>query len=463
MSQPSGPGRGLLLLVAAAFFMENLDATIVTTAAPAMARSLHVSAAAIGVAITAYLVTVAAVIPASGWVSDRWGPRRTFGLAVVVFTLASGACALCTSLPELTAARVVQAAGGALMVPVGRLTVFQSTDRRDLIRVVAWLTWPALAAPVAAPLIGGALVTYLSWPWIFVVNLPLGAVALVLTPRLVPGRTPHPHRPLDVVGALLSATSLASLVYAADLIASPDDHWPAAAAFGGVGLLLGIGTVRHLLRAPHPLVDLRPLRIRTFRVPHAGGSLFRASVFAVPFLLALELQDGFGWTPLRAGVLVMLIFVGNLGIKPTTTGLLRRFGFRRVLLSAIIASAVCTASIAALNPDTPVVAIAALLIAGGAARSIGFTSYNTIALSDIDPGEMTQASTLSSSVQQLAQGLGIALAALALRAGVAVTGSTPAAVTAFRIGFGLIGLVCLAALLDAWRLPHDAGAALTAA
>ena len=239
MNQRRGARRGLLLLVAAAFFMENLDATIVTTAAPAIARSLHVEASDVGVTITAYLVTVAAVIPASGWVTGRWGARRTFGLAVVLFTAASGACALCTTLPELTAARIVQAVGGALMVPVGRLTVFSSTDRRDLVRVVAWMTWPALVAPVVAPLIGGVLVTYLSWPWIFAVNIPLGVVALAVTGRLIPDDGRDRGRRLDVTGLVLTATALGTLVYAAEATSSPGEQWLLIGTCAAVALVLG--------------------------------------------------------------------------------------------------------------------------------------------------------------------------------------------------------------------------------
>jgi MFS family permease len=336
-ARPDGAaaGRGLLLLVAAAFFMENLDATIVTTAAPAIARSLRVEASDVGVTITAYLVTVAAVIPASGWVTGRWGARRTFGLAVVLFTAASGACALCTTLPELTAARVVQGIGGALMVPVGRLTVFRSTDRRDLVRVVAWMTWPALVAPVVAPLIGGVLVTYLSWPWIFAVNVPLGVVALAVTGRLIPDDARDETRRLDVVGLVLTAAALGTVVFAAEASAAPTQRWVLIGAFAASGLILGAWSVRHLRRVVDPLVDLSALRIRTFRVPHAGGAVFRAAVFAVPFLLVLEFQNGFHWSPVRSGTFVMFVFFGNVAIKPATTRILRRLGFRSVLLVSV--------------------------------------------------------------------------------------------------------------------------------
>ena len=459
----TGPvaGRGLLLLVAAAFFMENLDATIVTTAAPAIAHSLRVEASDVGVTITAYLVTVAAVIPASGWVTGRWGARRTFAVAVVLFTAASGACALCQTLPELTVARIVQAVGGALMVPVGRLTVFRSTDRRDLVRVVAWMTWPALVAPVVAPLVGGVIVTYLSWPWIFAVNIPLGVVALAVTGRLIPKDAQDPGRRLDLPGLLLTATALGTLVFAAEATSSPGaQRWLLIGICTAVALVLGAWSVRHLARVAEPLVDLRSLRIRTFRVPHAGGSLFRAAVFAVPFLLALEFQNGFHWSPVRSGTFVMFVFVGNLTVKPATTRILRRFGFRRVLIVSVMVCAASMALTGALGPTTPIVLIAGLLIVGGAARSVGFTAYNTIALADVQRDDIPLASTLSSSLQQLAQGLGVALAALALRAGAALSGSSTTAVTSFRIGFVIIAVVCATALFDAARLPSSAGALL---
>ena len=450
----------LALLVAGAFFMENLDGTIIATAAPRMAAAFGVAPAAIGITMTAYLVTVAALIPVSGWVSERWGARRTFTLALVGFTAASGWCAASTSLPELTAVRVLQGAAGALMVPVGRLVVLRVTGKSDLIRVIAYLTWPGLVASVAAPVLGGLFATYLSWRWIFLVNLPLGVVAVIVALRIVPQVRGRAAGSLDRTGFALIGTALAAVMYAAALLGEDHTPWLLCGGCAAVGAVLTAVGVRHLMRTPHPLVDLTAFRVRTFRVSHAGGSLYRAAVFAVPFLLPLMFQDAFGWTPLRAGSMVVFVFIGNLAIKPATGPLLRRLGFRTVLVGSAAALAVATALIGLLTAHTAPVLTALLLVAGGAFRSIGFTGYNTIAFADIAPEAMTHANTLSSTVQQLAQGLGVAAGGLALRAGEAVSG--PSSLSAYRIAFAALALLAVIAAVEAATLPRDAGVQLGA-
>lgn len=446
----------LALLVAGAFFMENLDGTIIATAAPTMARAFGVTSADVGVTMTAYLVAVAALIPVSGWVSDRWGARRTFTGALVVFTAASALCAASTSLPELTAVRVLQGGAGALMVPVGRLVVLRTTGKSDLIRVIAYLTWPALVAPVLAPVLGGLFTTYLSWHWIFLVNLPLGALAVAVALRVVPDVRGQGATGLDRVGLALVGGALATLTYSVGLLEGGPVRWAPCAGFGAAGAALAALGLRHLARTRDPLLDPAALRVHTFRVAHAGGSLFRVAVNAVPFLLPLFFQDGFGWTPLRAGSMVVFVFAGNLAVKPATTPLLRRLGFRTVIVAAALALAAATAATGLLTAHSAPIPTALLLIAGGAFRSIGFTGYNTIAFADIEPDAMTHANTLSSTVQQLAQGLGIAVGALALRAGELVAGPSPLA--AYRVAFAVLGLLAVAAALEAAGLPRDAGA-----
>jgi EmrB/QacA subfamily drug resistance transporter len=451
----------LALLVAGAFFMENLDGTIIATAAPKMAGAFSVAPADIGITMTAYLVTVAALIPVSGWVSERWGARRTFTLALVGFTAASAWCAASTSLPELTGVRILQGAAGAMMVPVGRLVVLRLTGKSDLIRVIAYLTWPGLVASVAAPVLGGVFATYLSWRWIFLVNLPLGVIAVVVALHIVPRVPGRRGAGLDRTGFVLIGTALAAVMYAASLLGEDRTPWPLCGGCAAIGAALTVWGIRHLIRTPRPLVDLTAFRVRTFRVAHAGGSLYRAAVFAVPFLLPLMFQDAFGWTPLRAGSMVVFVFVGNLAIKPATGPLLRRLGFRAVLVGSSTALAVATALIGLLTAHTAPVLIALLLVAGGAFRSIGFTGYNTIAFADIAPEAMPHANTLSSTVQQLAQGLGVAVGGLLLRAGEAV--STPSSPTAYRLAFAMLALFALLAAVEAAALPRDAGAHLGAA
>ena len=445
--------RNIALLVAGTFFMENLDGTILTTAAPSIGRSLGVPSVAVGITITAYLLTLAVLIPLSGWITRRLGSRRIFLAAIAIFTLASVLCALSTNLPELTIMRVLQGIGGAMMVPVGRLAVLRVTDRADLIRAIALLTWPALLAPIVAPLAGGIITTYFTWHWIFLINVPLGIVAFFAALRIIPTEERESPPRLDWLGLVLTCTGLGSLVYLGSLLAERDPGmiltigW-AVVGFGLVGL-----AIAHQLRAPHPLLDLRALRIETFRLSHAGGSLFRLTVNAVPFLLPLLFQDVFGYSPLLSGALVLFVFVGNLAIKPATTSLLRRFGFPAVIVAASAAAALSMALMALLSSSTPLWVVIVLLTASGVARSTGFTAYNTIAFADVERVEMTDANTLASTLQQLAAGFGVAVGAVALRLG----DSFGSGSGAFGFAFAVLALLTALATVEGLLLSKSAG------
>ncbi len=451
--------RALTLLVAGTFFMENLDGTILSTAAPRMAQSLGVNSGAISVTITAYLLTLAVLIPLSGWLTDRLGARRVFPAAVAVFTIASVLCALSGTLPELVAARVLQGVGGAMMVPVGRLVVLRVTAKEDLIRAVAWITWPALAAPVIAPLAGGVITAYASWQWIFVINAPLGVIAFVAALRLVPAGRADAVPPLDWPGLLLTCAGLGALTALGAELAVTAPSWIAVTVFGVVGVLATGLAVRHLLRARHPLLDLRALRVPTFRVTHAGGSLFRLGITALPFLLPLFFQDALGWSPVQSGALVLFVFIGNLGIKPLTTPLLVRFGFRTVLLVSSACAAASIGLVALVGGATPLVLVAALLLFSGVARSVGFTAYNTIAFADIRARDMTAANTLASTIQQLAAGFGVSVGAVALRLGELFSGP-PTTLGPYRFTFLLLAALTLVATVEALFLDREAAAHL---
>ena len=433
--------------------MENLDGTILTTAAPSIGRSLGVPSVTVGITITAYLLTLAVLIPLSGWITRRLGSRRVFLAAIVIFTVASVLCSLSASLPELTIMRVLQGIGGAMMVPVGRLAVLRVTDKVDLIRAIALLTWPALVAPIVAPLAGGIITTYFTWHWIFLINVPLGIVAFIAAVRLIPAEARETPPPLDWIGLALTCTALGSLVYLGSLLAERDPGVLATIGWAVVGFGLVGFAIAHQLRSRHPLLDLRALRIETFRLSHAGGSLFRLTVNAVPFLLPLLFQDVFGYTPLLSGVLVLFVFVGNLAIKPATTPLLRRFGFRAVIVTASTASAMSMALMALLSSSTPVWLVIALLTVSGVARSAGFTAYNTIAFADVERAEMTDANTLSSTMQQVAAGFGVAVGAVALRLGDGF------ATVSGAFGFAFVVLAVLAALatVEAMLVSRTAG------
>ncbi|MDX1875522.1 MFS transporter [Mycolicibacterium sp. 120266] len=444
--------RKVALLVAGAFFMEILDASILTPAIPAIAGQFGVDAVDVNVAITAYLVTVAVLIPASGWMADRFGIRRVFIAAIAVFTLASVGCALSVSLPMLVGMRVAQGIGGAMMVPVGRLAVLRSSGKADLVRAIAVLTWPALAAPVLAPVLGGAIATLGSWRWIFLVNIPLGVIGFLLALRLIRGRPAPERTPLDWPGILALGGGVAAALIALERIRVTGTDWLFVGACGTGAVVLLAAAVRHLLRTATPLVKLRVLRVRTLRITVSAGSLYRLVITAVPFLLPLQFQLQYGWTPFAAGLMVAALFAGNLTIKPITTPLMRTFGIRTVLLVNGVASVACFGLLAALRPGVPVAVIAVVLYLSGALRSIGFTAYNSLAFSDVDGDELTHANTLNASVQELAAGLGIALAALLL-----------SLLTSYALTFLVLGAVMAVTLVETLRLPGDAGAQVSGA
>jgi EmrB/QacA subfamily drug resistance transporter len=452
--------RRVALLVAGCFFMENLDGTIVTTAAPRIGADLHVPSSAVGLVITAYLMTLAVLIPLSGWLTARFGTRTVFLAAIVTFTAASLLCSASDSLAELVAMRVLQGAGGAMMVPVGRLTVLARAEKSDIMRLVAYIVWPGLVAPVIAPLAGGLITTYASWRWLFLINLPLGVVAFTVALRVVPVTAPANPPRLDVTGVILTCAGLAGLTYGAHLLAEPDVPWPLTAVTVVAAVALLTVTTVHLLGAADPLVDLRTLRITTFRAAVGGGSLFWIMVSAVPFLLPLLFQNVFGWSPVKSGAVVLFIFVGNIGIKPATTFLLNRFGFRVVLTAAAATAAATLLAAACFTAATPLVLIALVALVSGVARSVGLSGYSTLAFSDVPDNEMRHANALNATSQQLCAGLGIAAATVALRAGDPVASlftAHPTQASAYTVAFVLLALFALAAAGGALRLHPDSG------
>lgn len=448
------------LLVAAAFFMENLDGTVITTAVPAMAQDFGVMPVDLNLGVSAYLLTLGIFIPISGWVADRHGARRVFCAALVIFTLASLACGLADSLWSFIALRVLQGVGGAMMVPVGRLVVLRNTPKHELIRAISILTWPALVAPVLGPPIGGFITTYASWRWIFYLNLPLGIAALAAAWVLIPNDRSEERRPFDWAGFLWIGGGLSSLLWALELFGRTELRWDLIGVWlVGSAALLALG-VRHLGRHAHPMLTLTPLKVRTYAVNFWGGSLFRMSVGAVPFLLPLMFQVGYGMDAFRAGLLVIAVFAGNLFMKLFTTRVLRHFGFRRTLVGNGIINTVALFTCALIGPDMPVAIIALILFVGGMSRSMQFTALNTLAFTDIAQAQMSPANTLFSTMSQLSLGMGIALGAIAIRIGewaAPLIGIGDAPGVAYRLAFLVIGLVSLAGMLDIFALKRDAG------
>ncbi len=456
--------RNTALLVAGCFFMENLDGTIVITAAPRIGRALGVPSTSVGLVIAAYMVTLAVFIPVSGWMAARWGARNVFLSAIAIFTLSSLACAVSTTFPELVALRVLQGIGGAMMVPVGRLVVLSRTDKSQMLRTVGLLVWPALLAPVIAPLAGGLITTYASWRWLFLVNVPLGVVALAVAWRLIDSPRTEDAPPLDPAGVVLTCGGLAAATYMAYLLSQSQVSWPGVIGCAVVAVVALSGATFHLLRTAHPLVNLRTLRVPTFRAALGSGSLFWTAITSVPFLLTLLFQNAFGWSPVKSGAVVLFVFVGNIGIKPATTPMLRRFGFRPVLVVATAGAAATMVAAGFFDAATPLALIAVVAVLNGIGRSVSLTCYSTIAFSDTPPEQIRDANTLQATAQQLAVGLGVPVGAVALRAGGALSGALPGAATVtspYSVAFVLLAIVALGGTVGALRLHPDAGAAVT--
>jgi EmrB/QacA subfamily drug resistance transporter len=451
--------RNVALLVAVTFFMENLDATVITTALPKMAETFGVTAVDLNIGITAYILAVAVFIPLSGWMADRFGARRIFAIAIALFTFASLLCGLCTELDTFVAARVLQGIGGALMVPVGRLSVLRTTEKKDLVRMTALITWPGLVAPILGPPLGGLMVTYATWPWIFFVNIPLGIIAIAGALWLVPAGRDANVRRFDTLGFLLLAGACATIMLGLEWLAEAQaQRIGLALAMLVLGVVLAALAIRHCRRHPAPLLTLDSLAFPTFRASIFGGSLFRIAISALPFLLPLMFQVGFGLPPFTAGLLVLAVFAGNLLMKPFTTATMRRWGFRTVLLGNGIIGVVAILACALLSADTPWPVIAAVLFAGGLSRSLQFTCYNSIGFADVPKPGMSGASTLFSMFFQLAMGMGVAVGALLLRLSMTVQGhAAQAQVSDFRVAFVGVALVGALALLDIYPLRRDAG------
>ena len=464
MAPSASFNRGLALLVAVTAFMEFLDGTVIQTAAPAMAREFGVRAADINVAMTAYLLALAVCIPATGWLADRFGSRQVYLTAIVVFGVASVLCAVAPDLFWLCVFRVLQGVGGAMMVPVGRLAVLRAVEPRDLLDAMAYLTWPALLAPVIAPAVGGVLADTVGWRWIFLINVPIGVVTLIAGIALVPRAEELRPVPLDWSGLVLIAIALAALVMAGELVGETHTDWLAVTLALVVTAVSGCLFWWRLRRAKHPVLDLSALRIHTFRAGNAGGGVYRLMIGAVPFLVTLLFQAGFGWSAARAGLIVIALFVGNIGIKPATTPLIKRFGFRAVIVWSNAIGAAILLGLVFVDPSTPIVVTVVLLVASGAFRSIGFSGYNTIQFVDVPPELKNGANTLASTMQQVASGLGIAVAALLVRLGAGLAGSVThdGAWLGYRWAFVGAAALLLIPLFEALTLPRQAGALATA-
>jgi MFS family permease len=437
-------------------FMEFLDGAILPTAAPTIARSFHILSAQVGICVTTYMVTILILIPISAWMTDKYGVRQILFGGIIVFVLASLGCALSTNLPELTAMRIVQGIGAATMVPVGRLILMRSVDKDQVIRAISYSVWPALAAPVVAPVLGGFIIQRASWHWIFLVNIPIGALALAAGWKIVPKIPGGRAEKLDWLGFYGSAGSLGLLVFGAANLGAPHINLLPTILLFALGIGIGIPTVLHLRRAKDPLVDLKVLAIQTFHLNTTSGLLFRVAQNTAPFLLPLLFQDKFGWNPQRAGAVLFFYMVGNLSFKVFTTPLMKRFSFKPLILICTLASTPLTLFLGLMPSSLPSFWMAVILIITGGVRSLGMTLYNTITFADTDQDVMSHANTIANMVQQLSSVIAVAVAVVALNLGRGAVGLSHQFTFAFSVAVGAL----LISLMNVLRLPSDAGQSL---
>jgi EmrB/QacA subfamily drug resistance transporter len=446
------------LVVAVAFFMENLDATIIVTALPQMASSFHVDATRMSVGVTAYLMAAAAWITASGWLADRVGGRNLFCGAVALFTAASMLCGAAPNFAVFILGRVIQGSAAAMMSPVGRLIVLRTSEKKDLMRALSTLIWPGLTAPVLGPPLGGLITGLASWRWIFYVNLPIGLIGIALILAFIPNEKRAPSA-FDLRGFLLTATALSCLTYGLDLIGLQG-----GASLGAGFCLVAVAAVtgwfafRHLKHAPNPLLSIAALRVRSFFVSSvSGGVISRAAISATPFLLPLMFQLGFGLSPLQSGGLLLIYMAANLVTKLVTNQVMRRFGLRTVLISTNLIAGVCIALCAFIAPASHPLLTGTILALAGAGRSFQLTAITMVNFADIAPAQRQPAAVFSSLTQQIGAGAGVAIGAFLLTTSQSLRGVGSIGLEDFRIALVVAGVLSMLAVFSYLTLARDVG------
>lgn len=450
--------RKMAALIAATAFMEHLDATVITTSLPIMAKSFAIQPQDLSMGVSAYILALIVGLPASGWLAKRFTARRVLASAVCLFIVASLLCALSQTLTHFVLARLLQGLAGSMMVPVGRAIVLSRTDKSDLVAVISVLVWPGLIAPVIGPVIGGFISQYLSWHWIFLLNFPLGLIALFFIFKWIPIDEIDKQK-FDLIGYIIFSSGLLLFVYGLERITQYSLSFQISLMIIFIGILLIILSVYHLLHTKSPLFSLDAFSKKTFRVASFGGSLFRIALSSAPFLLPLMFQVAFGWSAVMAGSLLLVLFVGNIAMKTMTTQIMRWFGFKNVLLVNGILVALSFFLCAFFTAEDSLVWIASVLFFSGATRSVQFTTFNSITFAEIDKKEITSANVVNTICQQLNSVLGIVCSALFLYIASLLHGNDGINLTLddFKLAFIFIGMLPVIALLSCFTLPKGIG------
>src|SRR6266571_2604742 len=449
--------RLIPLIVATALFMENMDATVIATSLPAIAADIGTSPLTLKLAITSYLLSLAVFIPASGWTADRFGARMVFSIAIAVFMVGSIGCALSGSVTDFVIARILQGAGGAMMTPVGRLVLLRSIDKSALVNAMAWVTVPALIGPVIGPPLGGFITTYFSWHWIFLINIPIGLLGIFMALKYIdPIKSENPER-FDLYGLILAGIGLAGIAFGLSVAGLNLLPRPIVAGLVAIGTVSMTLYVMHARRTGSPVLDFSLLRLSTMRASIIGGFLFRLGIGALPFLLPLLMQEGFGLSPFKSGLVTFASAVGAMGMKTLAARIIRTFGFRNIMVINAIVSSLFLAASALFTASTPLLLIMIILVVGGFFRSLQFTAINTVAYAEVEPAQMSRATTLVSVNQQLAISAGVAVGAFCVEATMLVRHVSELSAADFAPAFIVVSVISAISAHFFYEMPADAG------
>lgn len=448
--------RVVPLILAVALFMEQMDSTVIATSLPVIAQDLDTSPIALKLALTTYLVALAIFIPASGWMADRFGARRVFMIAIGVFMAGSLACAVADSISAFVVARFVQGMGGSMMTPIARLVLVRATGRDRLVEAMAWLAVPALVGPLVGPPIGGFLTTYVSWHWIFLINIPIGILGLAASYVFLPVIPGEEMGRLDARGFVLSGLAASGIVFGLSVISLP----ALPMVYGVVSVIAGIVCVGiyliHAKRAAKPVLDLTLFAIPTFRASILSASIARLGIGATPFLLPLMLQLGFGLSAFESGMVTFVAAIGALTMKFATARIYASFGFRRVLIATIAISGLLLMVMGLFSPALPFALIYAVLLLGGLSRSLMFTGTNVLVFADVEPERTGAATAIASVFQQVTLALGVAVAGLLVETSMAWRGED-LGLADFQFAFLVVGAIAILGIFPVMRLDARAG------